>query len=917
MLSALFVHYFFIPPIHSFTTLSLSDLVRLAVFLLVTTIISLLNSNLQAARREIERLSDRQLQAREEQLRMTLQAARMGIWSWNMATEEITWSPEQERLFGFAPGTFDGRYETFEACLHLDDRDKLNQVVQTAIRERSVCIHEYRVVWADGSVHWLEGRGYTSYDQSGNPVRMTGTVMDIDDRKRTEAALLQSEERLRLIFQEMPVMLDAFDAAWNIIAWNHECERVTGFLAAEVMQNPTIMERFYPDAAYRQQMTVAWTERGNNYRNWEWDITCKDGSTRTISWSNISELFPVSGWASWGIGVDVTERKRAEAELRQLNVELEHRVVERTAELSEANDRLQKELLHRKRIEQALQQSELKFHAVFDQSFLFMGLLQPDGTIFEVNQRSDGLTVIMGEPFVGRPFWELAIWGREKQNHLKRVIEQVVAGEVMHLEMDIHALDGSLLQIDGNFVTHDVTVKAVKNAAGQVMFLTMEGWDISNLKRIEKSLQQSEERLQFAMEASRDGLWDWNIETGDVYHSPQYLEMLGYAASDLGELGLNFQRWQQLIHPEDKASVFEQLNAHLQNASIQYAIDYRVRTKSGDWKWVADYGKVVVRDLQGQPLRMIGTYRDISDRKQAEASLHEFNRRWQSLLDNVQLIVVQVTHAGTIDYVNPFFLTLTGYAAAEVLGKSWFALFLPSYLRPQMKTVFQEVLEQDFHPYYQNPIVTRTGEERMIAWNNTLLRDGQGKPIGTISIGEDITDRHNLERMKAEFLSAVSHELRTPLTSISGALELLATGLLQPQSERGQQTIQIAYTETDRLTRLVNDILDLERLESGKIRLEKHSCNLSDLMIRAADFMQLAADQSTITLSVTPLAVELEADSDRILQVLTNLLSNAIKFSEAGSVVWLSARVGNGEDGEEWGDGGDGEERTSSSSPHP
>ena len=131
--------------------------------------------------------------------------------------------------------------------------------------------------------------------------------------------LRQSEERLRLVIQNMPVMMGAFDADWNVIAWNRECERVTGYSADEIVGNPKALELLCPDTAYRERMMAEWIERGDDYRNWEWEITCQDGSVKTVAWSNISKLFPIPGWATWGIGVDVTERKRAEEKLRKAN----------------------------------------------------------------------------------------------------------------------------------------------------------------------------------------------------------------------------------------------------------------------------------------------------------------------------------------------------------------------------------------------------------------------------------------------------------------------------------------------------------------------------------------------------------------------------------------------------------------------
>lgn len=142
-----------------------------------------------------------------------------------------------------------------------------------------------------------------------------GMVLTYFQRNRQE--LHQSQERLHMLVTQMPVMIDAFDTDGQIVFWNQECERVTGYSAAEVCFNPEAINWLYPDPAYRQEMMSRWQERGNFYRDWEWELTGKDGRVRTIAWSNISEQFPIPGWATWGIGVDVTERKQAELALRQ------------------------------------------------------------------------------------------------------------------------------------------------------------------------------------------------------------------------------------------------------------------------------------------------------------------------------------------------------------------------------------------------------------------------------------------------------------------------------------------------------------------------------------------------------------------------------------------------------------------------
>lgn len=151
-----------------------------------------------------------------------------------------------------------------------------------------------------------------------------------------------------MVVQNMPVMMNAFDTDGNVLVWNQECERVTGYSAPEMVGNPRALELLYPDAAYRQQMLAAWVERGNDYRDWEWQTTAKDGSVKTTSWSNLADRFPIPGWASWGVGVDLTERQQAlqalresEDRYRELNQDLERRVFERTAQLEAANKELE------------------------------------------------------------------------------------------------------------------------------------------------------------------------------------------------------------------------------------------------------------------------------------------------------------------------------------------------------------------------------------------------------------------------------------------------------------------------------------------------------------------------------------------------------------------------------------------------
>ena len=164
---------------------------------------------------------------------------------------------------------------------------------------------------------------------------------------------------------------------------------------------------------------------------------------------------------------------------------------------------------------------------------------------------------------------------------------------------------------------------------------------------------------------------------------------------------------------------------------------------------------------------------------------------------------------------------------------------------------------------------------------------------------QDIRERLAIDRMKDEFISVVSHELRTPITAIQGALALLGAGVYADRPEKARRMLDIAINNSDRLVRLVDDILSFERLESGKVQLEKEACQLATLMYQAIDSVQPLADHSGITIALIPLNLTLWAAPDAIVQVLTNLLSNAIKFSRHGETVWIEAtEVAGGEVGE-------------------
>jgi len=183
----------------------------------------------------------------------------------------------------------------------------------------------------DGSKFDVEILG-RMFEYKGTNVRITA-LRDITERKKTEQALKKSEARFRQIAQNMPIMMDAFDDKGNIIFWNDECEKVTGFSSDEIVNNPDASLLLYPEENYRKFLFEMLKKYKSSFRNTEWDITCKNGLKKTVLWSNIAEQFPVEGWYSWAVGFDITDRKKAEKKIKKyaetqevLAREVNHRV---------------------------------------------------------------------------------------------------------------------------------------------------------------------------------------------------------------------------------------------------------------------------------------------------------------------------------------------------------------------------------------------------------------------------------------------------------------------------------------------------------------------------------------------------------------------------------------------------------------
>lgn len=272
----------------------------------------------------------------------------------------------------------------------------------------------------------------------------------------------------------------------------------------------------------------------------------------------------------------------------------------------------------------------------------------------------------------------------------------------------------------------------------------------------------------------------------------------------------------------------------------------------------------------------------------------ELYRQREILLDSVSDGIFGIDRHGIVSFANP--------AAGRLLGAS------PSVLTGQP---IHDVLHGFAAPGRRcgddctirraaGKQITASGEENIFRSNGSSFPAeyvlapifDQGRFSGSVLSFRDISQRFALDRLKDEFISTVSHELRTPLTSIRGALGLLSAGVMEQTNEKAANLLRIAQANSDRLVRLINDILDLERIQSGREPLTFRKVQLAELVRQAIDGMQPVADSAGVQLIHDATQSEIDADPDRLLQVLTNLLSNAIKFSPPNSSVSIMIRPG-------------------------
>jgi len=437
---------------------------------------------------------------------------------------------------------------------------------------------------------------------------------------------------------------------------------------------------------------------------------------------------------------------------------------------------------------------------------------------------------------------------------------------------------------DGSHVPVLLSVTAQRDENNGITGFLGIASDISERKAFETAVRESEERYRLMAEYSSDMISRFSADGVLNYISPASATLLGYEPPSM--LGKSLFDW---IHPDDMAMAVQKLKKVLDNHVLD-TLTCRVRTVEGNYIWLETSLRGLRENAPTSKQQIVGVSRDVTERVQTTSNLNRFKH----ILDNtLDMLFMFEPDSLQFIYLNKGATESMGYSAEEMLEMT------PFQIKPLIpETKFRELIAPLFSGEKQSLNLEtlhrrKNGSEFPVEIFVQLVREVDGKGI-FVAIVRDITERRKIDRLKNEFVSTVSHELRTPLTSIRGSLGLVAGGVAGEISAQAKGLIDIAYKNSERLVRLINDILDIEKIESGKMILDLKLHDLMSLVEHSIEDNHAYGKAFGVKFKITAAmqGVQVMVDEDRLMQVMANLLSNAAKFSPANSDVEIAVCPG-------------------------
>ena len=630
-----------------------------------------------------------QLKQVEASLTEAQRLAHIGSWSFDLQTQEITWSEELYRMFGLDPNQPVPAYADYLQKIHPDDRSTLLRCVEQAARHGIPYQLDYQAILPDGSIRHHEARGEVIRNAQWQVVKLYGTALDITDRKRAEARIRQSEEQLQLTLEFTGIGAWSWQPSTGEYNWNGKMEALLEIPLGLDNMFQFWRDRIHSDDVERVEASIQQALATQSAFAAEYRYHRLDGRI-VWRWVTGQGIYTETGELERVLGVvqDITDRKQIENSLR----------------LSEAK-----------------------------QTALISAL--PD-LIMQVSR--DGVYL---DFFTTSVFKVLG----SRESLIGTRVEETLPPDLAQRRMNaIHAaLQTGALQvyeqeicIEGEVQTEECRVVVCDD--DEVLII---GRDITDRKQAEAALQASEARRKLALDLTETGSWEFEVATGDAIWSDSHYRLMGL---DPGELPSNYQTWRERVHPEDLDRA-EQVFTLALETHTPLNLEYRVLYPNGSLRWVLTKGHGIY-DQTGQAVRMVGVMIDVTDRRNAEAALREREQLVISLLNNLPHIAWLKDSDGRFLAVNEPFGEACGYAPPQLVGLSDLDIW-PRDLAEAYRQDDREVMASRRRKRVEEPLATATEGGKWIETVKTPMFNDQGEVTGTVGIAMDITQRKRNEQI--------------------------------------------------------------------------------------------------------------------------------------------------------------------------
>jgi two-component system, OmpR family, sensor histidine kinase VicK len=543
------------------------------------------------------------------------------------------------------------------------------------------------------------------------------------------------------------------------------------------------------------------------------------------------------------------------------------------------NNEQERVLRSRQRVERALTIERNFVSAVLDTISAPVLVLDAEGRIVRFNRASEILSGYSSADLAGHAFPH-ELFPPEQRERMVQMFERARTGKLNeHLEINWLSKERKLQRISW-------TTTSLTNSQGGVSFVIMTGVDVTGQREAEDALRTSETRYRQLVESSIGMVCTHDLDGILLSINPYTAESLGFHPDEM--IGSTLRKYIDDAHLADYDAYLEEIQRNQERQGFFY-----FKRRGGGIEIVA-YRNKLLRMPGASPFVLCHGI-DITEQTQAQEELHALMLQQESILESVGDGIWGMDQDGRFTFVNRSAANMFGYSPEEMRGKDEHQLIHHSHP------------DGSPYPVEQCPIHSSLRGEAPVHVNNEVFwrKNGtsfqveyaasplvlEGKVKGTVVAFQDATERRLLDRMKDEFISTVSHELRTPLTSLRAALGLIAGGALEKRPEKIPQMLEIAVSNADRLVRLVNDIVDFERIGSGSLTLKKADWNTLELLRRAMETEGAGAAHAGLTFRVDAQSAGVRVDGDRIVQTLQKLIQNAIEFSKRGGEIRLAASI--------------------------